>query len=92
MAPAPGQEDDLRDRFPEARAWNRHLVRDPRCRLQIGDQVFNARAYVVTDASEMEVAREAFYIKYPSLRQAQLVPEERRTRMHFFRLIPEWGS
>ena len=84
-APAPGQPD-LRDRFPEARAWNRNLVRDPRCRLQIGDQVFDCRAYVLSEAKEMEVAREAFFVKYPQLRDAQRQPEARRDKMHFFRV------
>lgn len=89
-APAPGQPD-LRDRFPEARAWNRNLVRDPRCRLQIGDQLFDCRAYVLSDAKEMDVAREAFFIKYPQLRDAQRQPDARRDRMHFFRVVVDGG-
>lgn len=67
-------------------------MRDPHGRLQIGDQLFNVRAYVVTDPTEVEVAREAFFIKYPQLRQGQAQPEARRIHMHFFRVIPEWGS
>jgi hypothetical protein len=89
--PAPGQED-LRDQFPRARAWNRNLVRDPHGRLQIGDQIFNVRASVVTDPKEIDIAKEAFFIKYPQLRAGQAQPEARRIHMHFFRVVPEYGS
>jgi hypothetical protein len=89
MAPEPGQPD-LRDRFPAARAWNRNLVRDPRCRVQIADKVFNCRAYPITDGQEMAVAREAFFIRYPQLRDSQNAPEARRSRLYFFRVVPQW--
>ena len=50
FAPRPGQPDH-RDEFPSARFWNRMVVRDPRIRVKIGNQVFEMRAYPLTDPS-----------------------------------------
>ena len=58
FAPAPGEED-LRGRFPDARNWNRHILRDPRIRVQIGDRIFEFLAYPLTDPEEIESARAA---------------------------------
>ncbi len=90
--PMPGKPD-LRDRFPEGRAWNRHLVRDPRLRLKIGDQIFNCLAVHVTDpAGSTERAQKAFARKFPGGGAAnQSVPPEQRSKQHFFHLIPQWG-
>lgn len=89
FAPAPGKTD-LRDRFPEARFWNRMVLRDPRIRLKIGERVFEARAYALTDPNDslVEVARQAFWNKYAEVREQQAWPAERRPRMHFFRVEP----
>lgn len=87
LAPKPGQPD-LRDRFPEARFWNRNVVRDPRIRLKIGNRLFEERAYPLTEPSEIAVARQAFLGKYADLRAQQTWEESRRPKMHFFRLEP----
>jgi len=87
FAPEPGQPD-LRDRFPEARFWNRMVVRDPRIRVKIGNRLFEMRAYPLTDPSEMAVARQAFLSKYADVRRQQELPESRRPRLYFFRLEP----
>lgn len=91
FAPEPGQPD-VRDRFPEARFWNRMVVRDPRIRMKIGDRLFEMRAYPVTDSSGMTVAREAFLNKYADVRRQQELPESRRPRLYFFRLEPGWNN
>jgi hypothetical protein len=91
FAPAPGQPD-LRDDFPKARFWNRMVVRDPRIRVKIGDQLFEMRAYPVTDPSEMDTARQAFLTKYADIKRQESLPESRRARMHFFRLEPRWDN
>jgi hypothetical protein len=91
FAPEPGQPD-LRDHFPEARFWNRMVVRDPRIRVKIGNQLFQMRAYPLTDPTGMEVARQAFLSKYPDVRNQQALPESRRPRLYFFRLEARWND
>ena len=91
FAPEPGQPD-LRDRFPEARFWNRMVVRDARIRLKIGNRLFQMRAYPLTDPSEMAVAGQAFLSKYADVRKQQELPESRRPKLYFFRLEPRWND
>lgn len=91
FAPAPGKPD-LRERFPEARFWNRMVVRDPRIRVKIGNRVFDMRAYPLTDASQIDVVRQAFLSKYADVRAQAELPESRRPAMYFFRLEPQWDN
>jgi hypothetical protein len=91
FAPTPGQTD-LRDHFPEARFWNRMVVRDPRIRVKIGNKVFKMRAYPITDENAKQAARQAFFSKYPDLRKQEALPESQRPRLHFFRLTPGWDD
>ena len=91
FAPAPGQPD-LRDHFPEARFWNRMVVRDPRIRVKIGNRLFNMRAYPVTDPSRNAAARQAFLSKYADVGKQQELPESRRPRLYFFRLEQGWND
>jgi hypothetical protein len=91
FAPAPGKPD-LRERFPEARFWNRMVVRDPRIRVKIGNRLFDMRAYPLTDPNEISVARQAFLSKYADVRAQEASPESRRPAMHFFRLEPQWNK
>ena len=89
FAPAPGRED-LRGRFPEARGWNRHILRDPRIRVQIGDQIFDFLAYPLTDPAEIESARAAFLGTVPQVREQIEGPEEVRPRIYVVGLVPRW--
>jgi hypothetical protein len=91
FAPAPGKPD-LRERFPEARFWNRMVVRDPRIRVKIGNRVFNMRAYPLTDPSQITVVRQAFLSKYADVRAQEASPESRRPALYFFRLEPHWSD
>jgi hypothetical protein len=91
FAPAPGKPD-LRERFPEARFWNRMVVRDPRIRVKIGNRLFDMRAYPLTDPSQIAVARQAFLSKYADVRAQAALPDSRRPAMHFFRLEPQWNN
>jgi hypothetical protein len=91
FAPAPGKPD-LRERFPEARFWNRMVVRDPRIRVKIGNRLFDMRAYPLTDPSQIAVARQAFLNKYADVRAREALPESRRPALHFFRLEPQWKN
>jgi hypothetical protein len=89
FAPAPGKED-LRGRFPEARNWNRHILRDPRIRVQIGNRIFQFLAYPLTDPAEIELARAAFLAQVPSVRKQIEGPEAVRPRIHVIGLVPRW--
>jgi hypothetical protein len=74
--------------FPDARLWNRNVVRDPRVRLQIGDRLYEGRAVVVEDARERDAAIAAFARKYPFWQELAAKPERERPRVYFFRLDP----
>jgi hypothetical protein len=89
--PKPGQPDH-RDEFPNARFWNRMVVRDPHIRVKIGNRLFQMRAYPLKDPAQVAVAREAFLSKYQDVRQGQGIPEARRAKLYFFRLEPEWND
>jgi hypothetical protein len=91
FAPAAGQPD-LRDHFPEARFWNRMVVRDPRIRVKIGNRVFKMRAYAITDENEKRAAQQAFFSKYPDVGKQEALPESQRPRLHFFHLEPGWND
>ena len=91
FAPKPRQTDH-RDEFPNARFWNRMVVRDPHIRVKIGNQLFQMRAYPLKDSGQVAVAREAFLTKYPDVRQGQELPESRRAKLYFFRLEPGWND
>jgi hypothetical protein len=91
FAPLRGQTD-LRDHFPEARFWNRMVVRDPRIRVKIGNKVFKMRAYSITDESAKQAARQAFFSKYPDLKKQDALPESQRPTLYFFHLTSGWDD
>ena len=91
FAPKPGQPDH-RDEFPNARFWNRMVVRDPHIRVKIGNRLFEMRAYPLEDSGQVAVAREAFLSKYPDVRHGQEVAESQRAKLYFFRLEPGWND
>jgi hypothetical protein len=91
LPPEPGRPD-MRGRFPEARAWNRNILRDPRIRLKVGDRLFNCLVYPVTDVAEIEIARGAFLSKSRGFVAEQQRPEAERPRMYTFRVIPQWDT
>jgi hypothetical protein len=51
--------------FPDGRAWNRNVVRDPRVRLKIGDRLFDQTLSHVTDADMRAAVHETAVAKYP---------------------------
>src|SRR5690348_7171984 len=91
FAPKPGQPDH-RDEFPNARFWNRMVVRDPHIRVKIGNRLLQMRAYPLKDPDQIAVAREAFSSKYADVKQGQELPESLRARLYFFRLEPGWND
>lgn len=90
--PPPKGKPDTRGDFPQARFWNRMVVRDPRIRVKIGDRLFDMRAYPLTDPAQIDVVRQAFLAKYADVRQRDAAPEARRPALYFFRLEPQWNS
>lgn len=91
FAPAPGKRDTRGD-FPQARFWNRMVVRDPRIRVKIGDRLFDMRAYPLTAPAEIEMVRNVFLSKYDDVKRRDDAPESRRPALYFFRLEPQWSS
>ena len=51
--------------FPDLRRWNKNVVRDPRVRLKIGDQLFDQRVSYIDDESIRMPVHQAFVDKYP---------------------------
>jgi hypothetical protein len=49
-------------------SWNENVIRDPRVRLKIGDQIYDRTASLVTDPAEQEGVLEARHKKYPQLK------------------------
>jgi hypothetical protein len=48
--------------------WNDNVIRDPRVRLKIGDQIYDRTVSLVTDAAEQEGVMETRHKKYPQLK------------------------
>ena len=62
------------EEYPNARFWNRNVVRDPRVRVKIGDRVFEGTAELVIDESEWNRAAEAFRHKYTAFEEYRREP------------------
>jgi hypothetical protein len=84
---------DYRDRFPDARAWNQHVLRDPRIRLKVSDQLFDCFIYPLTDVDEIEDVRASILAGMTGgvVRQGAEGPPEKNGRLYIFRVIPQWG-
>ncbi len=54
--------------FPDKRAWNRNVLRDPRVRLKIGDRLFDQRLRHIDDENTRAPVYRAFLGKYPNWR------------------------
>ena len=51
--------------FPDQRLWNQNVMKDPRVRLKIGDQLFDRTVSYVEDVSSKEPVLQSFIEKYP---------------------------
>ena len=54
--------------FPDKRAWNRNVLRDPRVRLKIGDRLFDRTLRHIDNESVRAPVYQAFFDKYPDWR------------------------
>jgi hypothetical protein len=68
--------------YPYGRTWNRNVVRDPRVRLKIGDQVFESRLLLVTDETEKEAVLQRKMEKYPDWKNPGA------DKVHTLRVLP----
>jgi hypothetical protein len=62
----------LTSTFPAGthRSWNDNVLRDPRVRVKIGDQLYDRTLVLVTDPAEQEGELKARAQKYPQLKIA----------------------
>jgi hypothetical protein len=74
--------------FPDARFWNRNVVRDPRVRLKIGDRIYERSATLVEDGAEWQAALGAFARKSSFWKELAEKPESERPRVYFLRMDP----
>ncbi len=54
--------------FPDKRAWNRNVLRDPRVRMKIGGRLFDRTLRHIDDESIRGPVYQAFLAKYPDWR------------------------
>ena len=74
--------------FPDARLWNRNVVRDPRIRLKIGQLIFERKAVLVEDPTERSEVLDAFAQKSSLWKRLAEKPESERPKTIFFRMDP----
>lgn len=68
--------------FPSRRYWNRNVLRDPRVRLKIGDQLFERTLSHITDEAERAAVHQTFVEKYTEWHTPGL------ENVHMFRVLP----
>jgi len=74
--------------FPDARYWNRNVVRDPRVRLGIDGRIYERKAVLVEDPDEWMAVLAAFARKSPFWEQLEETPSPERPTIVFFRMDP----
>ena len=74
--------------FPDARFWNRNVVRDPRVRLGIGGRIYERRAVLVEDPAEWNAVLAAFGRKSSFWKDHAEKPKSERPKIIFFRMDP----
>jgi hypothetical protein len=71
--------------FPSGKSWTASIARNPKVRIEIGNEVFDGKAVLVTDAAEFNVLFEAFRRKYP---RSPFSDYHRRGDVYFLRVLP----
>jgi hypothetical protein len=74
--------------FPDARFWNRNVVRDSRVRLKIGERIFDRKAVLVEDPAEWSEVLGAFGRKSSFWKGLAEKPESTRPKIVFMRMDP----
>lgn len=71
--------------WPNGKGWTAAVARDPRVRLKLGNQVFDCKAYLVTDKAEADSLFEVQRKKYPKSGYSNY---QRRNDVFFLRVLP----
>jgi hypothetical protein len=71
--------------WPNGKSWTAAVARDPRVRLKLGNQVFDCKAYLVTDKAEGDSLFEVQRKKYPKSGYSNY---RRRNDVFFLRVLP----
>jgi F420H(2)-dependent quinone reductase len=71
--------------FPSAKSWTASVARNPVVRLKLGNRVFDAKAYLVTDKAEADALFEVQRKKYP---KSPYSDYRRRGDVYFLRVLP----
>jgi hypothetical protein len=79
-------------KFPDARFWNRNVVRDPRVRLAIAGNLYERKAVLVEDPAEWQAALDAFARKSDFWKGLAAKPEAERPTLVFLRMDPREAS
>ena len=72
--------------YPEARFWNRNVVRDPIVRLKIGERIYERRAVLVEDPAEWSAVLAAFARKSSFWKELSEAPVSKRPQLIFLRM------
>jgi hypothetical protein len=71
--------------FPSGKSWTASVARNPEVRLKLGNQVFDGKAFLVTDKAESDALFEVERKKYP---KSPFSDYRRRPDVYFLRVLP----
>lgn len=71
--------------FPSGKSWTAAVARDPRVRLKFGNQVFDGKAFLVTDKAEYDSVFDVYLKKRP---YDPYNDPRRRGNVYFLRVVP----
>lgn len=74
------------DKYPDGKTWTAYLARNPKVRVKVGNQVFDGKVALVTDAADFNTLHEIFRMKYP---QSPYSNDRRIPDQQFLRVLPE---
>src|ERR1700722_9610184 len=72
-------------KFPSGKSWTAAVARNPTVRVKLGNQVFDGKAFLVTDKAEADALFEVQRKKYP---RSPYSDYRRRSDVYFLRVSP----
>ena len=72
--------------FPSGKSWTASVARNPKVRLKLGNQVFDGKAFLVSNKAESDAVFEVYREKRP---QDPYNDYRRRNDVYFLRVLPE---